>query len=82
VDSVVIIRHLHQFARASADEPLGDLCREALDYGREDEFPLKVFIDNPDASGAPESVLACLQAFVPSPMMGAEYAPKELIWWF
>lgn len=82
VDSVVIIRHLHQFVRATRDEPLGDLCREALDYGQEGEFPFKVYIDNPDASGAPESVLTCLQAFVPSLMMGAEYSAKELIWWF
>ena len=82
VDSVVMIRHLHQFSRASAEKPLCDSCREALDYGRDGEFPPKAFIDNPDAAGAPKSLLECLQAYAPTSAMGAEYTPKDLIWWF
>jgi hypothetical protein len=47
VDGVVLIRHLHQLINATRDEPFIDHCQGPLDYGRDGEFPPKVFIPNP-----------------------------------
>lgn len=37
LDGVVISRHLHQFLRATRDEPLIDNCSHAFDYGKINE---------------------------------------------
>jgi hypothetical protein len=81
VDAVVLIRHLHQFQQAAGDKPLVDQCREALDYGRDGDFPPKAIIGNPFAGSVPMVVVKCLQAYTPSPEMGAEYLPSDLVWW-
>jgi len=81
VDGVVIIRHLHQLVRACRDEPLTDLCRHPLDYGRPGEFPWKAFLPNPNGREVPDAVIECFQARVPSPDMGAEYFPNDIVWW-
>ncbi|GJQ47847.1 hypothetical protein [Candidatus Kuenenia stuttgartiensis] len=73
VDGVVLIRHLHQLMRAAGDRP--------LDYGRDGEYPPKVFISNPYGNGVSKSLLECLQAYTPSKEMGAEYSTSDLIWW-
>lgn len=82
VTGVVTVRHLHQLIRACRDEPLADSCQHALDYGRSGEFPYKAFIQNPGAPECPSEILDCLQAAPPHPSMGAEYMPKDLVWWF
>jgi hypothetical protein len=83
VDGVVIVRHLHQLVHACSGQPFEDQCRHALDYGREREFPFKAYVANPNAATAvPEEVLDCFQALPPHPMMGAEYVPSEVVWWF
>jgi hypothetical protein len=81
VDGVVIIRHLHQLMRSSRDEPIADNCRWTFDYGIEGQFPYKVLIVNPSGSGLPDDVSKAFQAYPPTSEMGAEYTPKELIWW-
>lgn len=82
IDGVVIIRHLHQLVRSCRDEPLVDGCQHALDYGRPGEFPFKAFLQNPRGSPVSLSILECLQAIPPGPVMGAEYVPNEIISWF
>lgn len=81
VDGVVIIRHLHQLIRASRELALLDSKRHVLDYGRNREFPPKAFIQNPEGQKVPAKVLEALQAYPPSPMMGAEYMPIDAITW-
>ena len=78
----MIIRHLHQLIRATQDKPLIDACQHPLDYGAEDVFPFKAFIDNPNGQPVPEILQRCLQAKPPTSEMGAEYTPKDLVWWF
>lgn len=81
VDAIFIIRHLHQLIRACRDEPLVDSCRSPLDYGRHDDFPWKAFIPVPGGKELNERIIGCFQGREPSPEMGAEYLPKELVWW-
>lgn len=81
VDGVILVRHLHQFINASADRPLIDSCCDALEYGRDGEFPPKAFVANPNGKGLPEYVVQCMQAYTPSPEMGAEYIPSDVVWW-
>lgn len=82
VDGVVIIRHLHQLIRATRDEPLIPPCCHPLDYGKDEDFPMKAFIANPHGAAVPEVVLRCLQAYPPSLDIGSEYVPQDWIWWF
>lgn len=82
VNGVVIIRHSHQFVRASQERPLLDSKRHGLDYGRDGEFPPKAFVPNPYAEDVPQEVLDSFQAYLPSPEMGAEYQPIDVISWF
>jgi hypothetical protein len=81
VDGVLVLRHLHQLVRAAGDQPLIDGCAHALDYGTGEEFPFKVFMQNPKAREVPEIIRRCLQGLPPCPEMGAEYTPKDLVWW-
>jgi hypothetical protein len=81
VDGVFLIRHLHQLARAARDKPLIDECRHPLDYGVDGQFPFKVFVQNPNGEEVPEIAQRCLQGIPPCPEMGAEYTPKDLVWW-
>lgn len=82
VDAVVLIRHLHQIVHATRDEPLMDGCRHALDYGQENVFPYKVLIQNPNGRPVPGILEQCLQTCWPSPQLGSEYIPQDLIFWF
>ncbi|WP_413176490.1 hypothetical protein [Anabaena azotica] len=81
VDGVIIIGHLHQLIRATRDEPLIPPCLHPLDYGQDEDYPMKVFIPNPFGAAVPELLLKCFQAHPPSPVV-AEYAPTDWIWWF
>lgn len=82
VDGVIIIPHLHQLIRATRDEPLIPPCCHPLDYGQDEDFPMKAFIANPHGAAVPEIVLRCLQAYPPSLEVGSEYVPQDWIWWF
>ena len=66
---------------AAGDKPLVDSCSHALDYGRDGEFPQKVFISNPNGGGVLNIIVECLQAYTPSKEMGAEYSVSDLVWW-
>jgi hypothetical protein len=80
VDAVILIRHLHQFQSAAAGTELADQCQEAMDFGREGDFPPKAIVGNPMAQMIPMNVVECFQAYHPQPMMGAEYIPGDLTW--
>ncbi|MBW4680954.1 MAG: hypothetical protein KME19_12670 [Microcoleus vaginatus WJT46-NPBG5] len=82
VDGVVIISHLHQLIRATRDEPLIPPCRYPLDYGQDNDFPMKAIIANPYGINIPNVVLDCFQAYSPSQDVGSEYIPQDLIFWF
>jgi hypothetical protein len=82
VDGVVIIRHLHQFRRAAAEDPLLYSRRHVLDYGKEGEFPFKALVSNPHGSEIPEEVINAFQAYPPSAWLGAEYQPIDFVSWF
>lgn len=81
VDGVFLIRKLHQFAREAGDQPLIDGCSDIMDYGQEGVFPFKVFIQNANGVAVPEILQRCLQGLRPAREMGAEYTPKDLVWW-
>lgn len=82
VDGIVLIRHLHQLYRATRDEPFFDQCRYALDYGRDDDFPPKVIIENPHSKvEIPKIVYKVLQLKSYSPLIGAEYNPLDFTFW-
>ena len=81
VGAVVVIRQLHEIVRACHDEQLADGLVHPLQYDIPHGFLPKVLV----ANGASDATLAQLEeiflAFPPDPEMGAEYTPKELIWW-
>jgi hypothetical protein len=80
VDAVVLVRHLHQLARAAADQPLVDGLRHALDYGRPG-FPYKVVLP-PDAfERLPAALVDCLQLVPWDPLLGAEYGIGDFVMW-
>jgi hypothetical protein len=81
VDEIFLIRHLHQFVRVAGGRPLIDGCTHALDYGRDGEYPFKVFVQNPNGREVPNIMQHCLQGMPPHPEMGAEYMPKDLVRW-
>jgi hypothetical protein len=81
VDGVFVIRHLHQLMRATRDEDLIDDCEHPLDFGIDGVFPFKAFIANPFGTPVPDILVRCLQGYPPRPEMGAEYIPKDLVWW-
>lgn len=82
LDTVVLLRHQHQFQEGMANRPPVDMRYHCLDYGSLDRFPPHARIDCPDGGQKlPEAVGAALQAAPPSPMMGAEYAGGEMVMW-
>jgi len=81
VGAVLIIRQLHQFVRACRDEQLADELCHPLQYDIGDGFPPKVLVPNPFSKQSTSDLYKILQAEVPSHELGAEYSPKELIWW-
>lgn len=81
VDSVVLIRHLHQLRRGSADEPFVDSCTHALDYGDAQTFPWKVAIPTPIGRELPQPVVDCFQTRGLGPELGAEYMPTDVVFW-
>lgn len=81
VDGVIVVPHVHQLLRATRDEPLLDNCQDAFDYGRPNQIPFKAMYFNPYGSGIPDMLLDCLQASIPEPTWGAEYQPKDIVWW-
>lgn len=82
VDTVVIVPHLHQLMRSTRDEPLADGLRLPLDYGDEKQFPFKTCIHNPHGRTPPDEILDCLHAVPQGALVGAEYQPSDVIWWF
>lgn len=82
LDCVIITRHLLPIVRGTRDELMPDFSRHPLDYGREGEFPFKVYFPNPwSGLQPPKEVLECFQALVPGPELGAEYLPSDFITW-
>lgn len=81
VDSVVLIRHLHQFVRASKELPTVDSIQHSLDYGHDGEFPPKALVQNPHGQTVPEPISRVFQAYPWDSLMGAEYVPADLVWW-
>jgi len=82
IDGVIVVRHLHQLMHGCRGEPYEDHCSHALDYGREGEFPFKAFMRGHGPNDVPEEVLRCYQALPQEAIMGAEYHPIEVTWWF
>lgn len=82
VDCVIITRHLLPIVRGTRGEPLPDLSKHPLDYGRHKEFPFKVIIKNPWSNLEPPAELVdCFQVLKPGPELGAEYLPSDFITW-
>lgn len=81
VDAVIIIRHLHIFVEASAERPLIDGKRSAMDYGGYDQFPYKIIVPNPIGKDVPQEIKEAFHAVETSHRLGAEYMPQEYIMW-
>ena len=82
IDCVIVTRHLLPIVRGTRDEPLPDLSRHPLDYGRHKEFPFKVIIKNPwSILDTPNEIIDCFQVLKPGPELGAEYLPSDFITW-
>lgn len=83
VDCVILTRHLLPIRRGTIEEPMPDLSRHPLDYGRQGEFPFKVYFKNPNSTNeVPEQILRCFQTIENGQMLGAEYMPQDFIQWF
>lgn len=83
LDCVIITRHLLPIKCGTRDEPIPYSFRHSLDFGGNDEFPFKVYIQNPSSKlEIPKEVLSCFQALKPSPKLGAEYLPIDFITWY
>lgn len=81
-DGIVIIRHLHQIARAAGDAPLIDGRVSFIDYGEPHQFPFKALIRVTEkGSQLPEEILECLQAYPQEHIMGAEYSATDMVMW-
>lgn len=81
VGAVVIIRQLHQIVRACCDEQLADGLESPLQYRIPHGFPPKVLVANAVPTPGLQQLEEIFEAVAPDPKMGAEYTPKELIWW-
>lgn len=82
VDAVILIRHLHQLVRSAGDDYVVDSIEHAMDYGKDGGFPPKVFVPNPHGITVPEVVRKAFQAYYPSPELGAEYVPGDMVFYF
>jgi hypothetical protein len=80
VDAVVLVRQLHQFARAAGDRPLADGRRHALDYG-EPGFPYKVVLPPEALERLPAPLVSALQLVPLNPILGAEYGVSDVVHW-
>ena len=81
LDSVIIVRHLHQLLSSTRDEPLIDGRRNPFDYGVDGQFPPKVIIPAPKGQPISSVILDCFQAKPLDPTMGAEYIPTDFVRW-
>jgi len=82
VDGVILLRHLHQMVRSTAERDFIDNCRHTFDYGSPDAFPPKAFVQNPwSQQFVPSNILKTFQARPWYELLGAEYVPAELIHW-
>lgn len=81
VGGVVVLRHLLQLVLACQDRPLRDGLGSPFDYGPRGAFPWKTFHQNPHGSAVPAVAIEPLDARPSDASMGAEYTPKELVWW-
>lgn len=81
VAGVIIISHLHQLLAACEDRPLIDGCQHPLDYGQDDQYPWKIYIQNPWGPEVPQAAIEALGAKPQTDDMGAEYRPQEYIMW-
>lgn len=82
IDAVVVVRHLHNFARAAGDLRLLDR-RHGLDFGDERALP-NVLFGGDGGRLIPGGVLARLRAWPhddPRLATMAEYNPKDVILW-
>jgi hypothetical protein len=81
LDNIVLLRHMHQLKRATADIPLMDNLNNAMDYTDRNTFPPKVFIpvNNPDK--IPQDFVDAFELVPLQGMMGAEYHPSDGIFW-
>jgi hypothetical protein len=83
VDFIMISRHRYQFCCFAGEKPVIDDVPDALDYGRKDIFPFKIIIQNPYSKNEPtKEILECFQVYTPSPLLGSEYNPTDVIWYF
>lgn len=81
VGAVVLIRQLHQFMLACQNEALVDDVSGPLQYDIADGFPPKAILRNRVSDEQFGRLCQIFLASPPDPNMGAEYTPKELIWW-
>jgi hypothetical protein len=82
VDGVVLVRHLHQFVRASREEPLGDAWPGVFDYGTRQMFPPKAYVGNPNGQALPSFVLDAFETIPWGDLAGAEYSgASDVIFW-
>jgi hypothetical protein len=81
-DAVVVLRHQHQLIRALANRPMIDDRDSFLDWGEIGRFPHNALIVCPDGESLPDELLESLQAVPPAPMLGAEYIPSDITFWF
>lgn len=81
INSIIVIRHLHQIRRAAGDQPLIDGKLHALDFGQQGEFPYNVVLHPPDVKQIPEEVIRAFHAVELNERLGSEYRPQEYVMW-
>jgi hypothetical protein len=83
VDYVFLDSPVTNFIRDSREEVLLDGKLHSLDYGLKENYPFKVFMNNPFGSNKiEEKIIDCFQVLPLREVYGAEYAPTDMIMWF
>ena len=81
IDAVIIVRQLHIFVEAAAERSLIDGKKNAMDYGKPNQYPFKIIISNPNGREIPEEIKDAFHAIEISCELGAEYRPQEYVMW-
>jgi len=81
VDEVIIVPHRSNITNAAGDWDLHPGFSDAFDYGRENQYPFKIFVKNPNGQSPPPDVEKCFYAVDYDAPLGAEYQRLDWVQW-
>lgn len=82
VDGVILVRHLHQFVTAAAEQILVDQWPAVFEWGDRTMFPPKPYVPNPRGRPLPDWILDAFEAEDWTALPGAEHSGEsDAIFW-